>query len=138
MISFPNKRPPAVWAATLVAVLFGLATIKSGGSVLFIDGEFRQQAGNYVPFVVWFNFIAGFGYLIAGIGLWQGRRWSVWLAALIAVTTLVAFALLAVYIATGGSYELRTVIAMSLRSLVWIVIAVFAYKTLLKSATHTD
>lgn len=138
MTSLLTKRPPSVWAATIIAVVFGLASIKSGGSVLFIDGEFRQQVGNYVPFVVWFNFLAGFAYLIAGIGLWKGQRWSVWLAALIAVTTLVTFALLGVYIVSGGSYEQRTIIAMSFRSLLWIAIAVLAWKTLLKPTAETD
>jgi len=33
-----------------------------------------------------------------------------------------------VHAAGGGGYELRTVIAMSLRSAVWIVIAIIAYR----------
>lgn len=122
-----NKRPVSLWAVSIIAILFGLLTIKAGGSVLFVDGEARQQAGNYVPFVVWFNFIAGFAYLIAGLGLWKQQRWSVWLAILIAVATLMVFALFALHILNGGSYEQRTVIAMSVRSAVWIFIAAFAF-----------
>jgi len=118
-----TKRTASLWAVTIIAVLFGLVTIKSGGSVLFIDGEARQNAGNYVPFVLWFNFTAGFAYLIAGAGLWKQQRW---------VATLVVFTLLALHILNGGHYELRTVIAMSLRSLVWILIGVFASKTILR------
>jgi len=127
-----TKRTASLWAVTIIAVLFGLVTIKSGGSVLFIDGEARQNAGNYVPFVLWFNFTAGFAYLIAGAGLWKQQRWAAWLAMLIAVATLVVFTLLALHILNGGHYELRTVIAMSLRSLVWILIGVFASKTILR------
>ncbi|MCF6282661.1 MAG: hypothetical protein L3J28_10740 [Candidatus Polarisedimenticolaceae bacterium] len=133
MSSLSAKRSVSLWAATAVAVLFGLLTIKSGGTVLFIDGEFREQAGSYVPFVVWFNFIAGFAYLTAGIGLWLRQRWAAWLAPFIALATLTVFALFALHIFNDGSYEQRTVMAMSARSLVWISIALFAYRTVLKA-----
>ena len=53
--------------AALVAVLFGAATVASGGNVIFGSGA--AAAGSYVPFVVWFNFLAGFVYVAAGIGL---------------------------------------------------------------------
>jgi len=128
MMPMPVKRTPSVWFMTIVAILFGLVTIKSGGTVLFVDGEFRQQAGNYVPFVLWFNFIAGFAYVTAGVGLWKRQRWAAWLAISIAAATLVVFALFAMHIFGGGLYEQRTVIAMSARSLVWTVIGYFAYK----------
>ena len=59
-----NNRSIGIWLISAVAVVFGLLTIKSGGSVLFIDGVDRQAAGNYVPFVLWFNFIAGFFYAL--------------------------------------------------------------------------
>ncbi len=49
-------RSIGVWIMTVIAVVFGLLTIKSGGSVLFVDGIAREDAGNYVPFVLWFNF----------------------------------------------------------------------------------
>jgi len=52
--------------AAVVAVAFGLLTIKEGGTILFGDEAARAAAGNYVPFVLWFNFMAGFAYVIAG------------------------------------------------------------------------
>jgi len=33
-------------------------------------------AGNYVPFVLRFNFVAGFAYVIAGIGMLKQRQWA--------------------------------------------------------------
>ena len=39
----------------LIAVAFGLLTIREGGAVLFVDGAARAAAGSYVPFVLWFN-----------------------------------------------------------------------------------
>ena len=121
-------RSTIVWLISVVAIVFGLLTIKSGGAVLFIDGADRQAAGNYVPFVLWFNFLAGFAYIIAGAGLWLQKPWAVKLSFHIVVATLIVYATLGLYIFSGGLYEMRTIIAMSLRSVVWAFIAVLAYR----------
>lgn len=118
-----------IWAATIVAVVFGVLTIISGGSVLFNQAA-RQAAGNYVGFVVWFNFLAGFAYVVAGAGLWLLRRWSVWLSFMIAGATLIIFVVFGAHILSGGAYELRTVAALGLRSVVWLIISTIAYKNL--------
>ena len=125
------KRTTGVWMISTIAILFGLLTLKSGGMVLFVDGPDRVAAGNYVPFVLWFNFLAGFLYLLAGVGLWFQQRWAVWLAGAIFITTLVVFAFFGLHILDDGLYEYRTVIAMSLRSTVWGVIASYAYLRIL-------
>jgi uncharacterized membrane protein (DUF2068 family) len=80
--------------------------------------------------VLWFNFLAGFAYVVAGAGLWLQRRWAVWLAVAIALATAITFAAFGVHVASGGAYEQRTVIAMSMRTLVWAVIAVIAWRGL--------
>jgi hypothetical protein len=123
-----QQRGLWVWVIFLVAVGFGLLTIKEGGTILFGDDVARAAAGNYVPFVLWFNFLAGFAYVVAGAGLWLSQRWAVWLAITIAVATFLAFAALGVHIGTGGAYELRTVVAMSLRTLAWGTIAAVAWR----------
>ncbi len=112
-----------IWMISLIAIAFGVMTIKEGGSVLFVDGAARVAAGHYVPFVLWFNFIAGFAYVLAGVGIWLQKRWGVRLAIAIAVATLGVFVAFAVHAATDGAYEQRTVIAMTMRSTVWIAIA---------------
>ncbi|MFA7632315.1 MAG: hypothetical protein WCX90_01495 [Thiohalomonadaceae bacterium] len=116
------------WAISLVAIAFGLLTIKEGGLVLIGNEAARTAAGNYVPFVLWFNFLAGFAYVIAGIGLWMRQRWAVWLAISIALATALIFMSFGIHISTGGAFEKRTVIAMSMRTGVWIVIAIFAWR----------
>lgn len=114
-----------VWmkVAGLVAVAFGVLTIKEGGAVLLGVEAARAAAGHYVPFVLWFNFLAGFAYVIAGAGLWRRQRWAVWLAAAIAAATLFVFGAFGLHVASGGAWAQRTPIAMTARSLVWIVIA---------------
>lgn len=125
-----TRRGFTVWAISLLAVGFGLLTIKEGGAVLFGDEAARTAAGNYVPFVLWFNFLSGFAYVTAGIGLWLQQRWAARLAVAIAAAIILVFAAFGIYIYSGGAYELRTVIAMGLRTLVWVVIAVLAARTL--------
>jgi hypothetical protein len=115
----------ALRIAAAVAVLFGAATVASGGNVLFGSGA--QAAGSYVPFVVWFNFAAGFAYVATGAGLWLRRRWACWMALALAVATAAAFAGLAWHIGNGGAYETRTVVAMTLRLVVWTAIAALAF-----------
>lgn len=120
-----NSRVAAI-VAGVIAVIFGLATIASGGRALFGDEAARSAVGAAVPFVLWFNFGAGFAYVAAGIGLMLRLRWAVWLSALIAASTLAVFLAFAVHVWLGGAYEMRTVGAMTLRSIVWLAIAVVA------------
>ena len=132
MTAFKQQRGFWIWAISLVAVGFGLLTIKEGGTILFGDAAARAAAGNYVPFVLWFNFLAGFAYVIAGIGLWRQQRWAAWLAVAIAAATALTFAAFGVHVYSGGGYEPRTVIAMSLRTLVWVTIAAIAWHRLVR------
>lgn len=117
-ISAPRWAKPVAVAA----LVFGLLTLKSGGGVLFFEGP-RLAAGNYVPLVVWFNFVAGFAYIAAAIGLWRWQRWGARLAAAVAVLTLLVFAAFGLHVLTGGAFEMRTVGAMALRLGVWTAIA---------------
>jgi len=132
-----QARPAAAsrwWlpGAALLAVGFGLLTLWSGGNVLFGGEDARAAAGNYVPFVVVFNFAAGFAYVLAGIGLWWRQHWAAWLALAIAVATALVFAAFALHVYTGGAYQLRTVIAMSFRTALWAAIALLAWRQLLR------
>lgn len=125
-----HQRGFPILAISLVAIGFGLLTIKEGGTILFGGEAARAAAGNYVPFVLWFNFAAGFAYVVAGIGLWIQQRWAMWLAVAIAVATACTFAVFGVHVYSGGAFEQRTVIAMSLRTLVWVVVSVVAVRVL--------
>ncbi len=130
MSLFIQVRRFSIRAISVIAIGFGLLTLKEGGTVLFGGEAARAAAGHYVPYVLWFNFLAGFAYVAAGAGLWLRQRWAVWLAAAIALATAIMFAVLGVHIASGGAYEQRTVIAMSMRTLVWTVIAIIAWRAL--------
>lgn len=116
------QTPSSSWPLRIaagVAIFFGGLTVLSGGRALFGGADM----GDVVAFVLWFNFFAGVAYVVAGIGLWGGRRWAVALSAAIVAATGLVFAALALHILRGGAYEARTVGAMTLRTLVWAVIA---------------
>ena len=116
------------WLISLLAIGFGLLTLREGGAVLFVDGAARQAAGHYVPFVLWFNFLAGFAYVVAGIALWRRQRWAAGLALGIALATALVFAAFGIHVLTGGAYEMRTAAAMALRTTVWLAIAALAWR----------
>ena len=124
MINKPFKHPIVFRVFAVIAIVFGMLTLKSGGMVLFTDGAAHQAAGNYVP---WFNFMAGFAYIVAGVGLWQQQLWAGKLAALIAVATVAVFVAFGIHILNEGAYEVRTAVAMSVRSGLWVTIALLAF-----------
>ncbi len=132
MTSMKSDKSIGIWIVTVIAVVFGLLTIKSGGSVLFVDGIAREDASNYVPFVLWCNFLAGFAYLLAGAGLFMQKHWAAWISIFIVVATVVVFAFFGLHILNEGMYEVRTVAAMSLRTVVWALIAMFAYRKIIR------
>ncbi|MEX5726705.1 hypothetical protein Ga0609869_000058 [Rhodovulum iodosum] len=109
-----------------VATAFGLLTVVSGGATL-LGG---LEMGAVVLFVLWFNTLAGFAYVVAGLGLWQGRRWAWPLSLAIFAATLLVSTAFGLHVAQGGAFEMRTVFAMALRSAVWAGIALVARQAL--------
>lgn len=132
MTTIKQSRGWLISSLSIVAILFGLMTIKEGGAVLFGNEAALAAAGSYVPFVLWFNFLSGFAYIAAGVGLWLQQRWAVWLAIAIAAAIMIAFAAFGIHINTGGAYEQRTLVAMSMRTAVWFVIAGVTTQLLLR------
>lgn len=122
----PPPRIASVWVPRLtgsLAVAFGGATLVEGGHVLFGGPEARAEVGHVVPFVLAFNFAAGFVYVAAGVGAALQRGWSARLAEALAVATLLVFAAFGVHVWQGGAFEQRTVGAMVLRSGFWVALA---------------
>lgn len=110
--------------AASVALIFGALTILSGGSTLFAGLEM----GAVVPFVLWFNFCAGFAYVLAGLGLMFGWPWARWLAAGITLATLSVALGFVVHVFQGKPFEPRTVGALILRCGVWVWITLVAWR----------
>lgn len=114
--------------AAVVVTLFGLLTVSSGGRALFGGSEARAAVGDAVLFVLWFNFLAGFAYVAAGIGLMLQTNWAVKLSIAILIATILVMIAFGVHVLLGGAYEMRTVWAMSLRTVVWGVVVGLAIR----------
>lgn len=121
-----SSRPRWAFAVSLFAGVFGLVTIVAGGGVLFVDGAWRQMMGGYVGFVVGFNFLAGFAYVAAAVGLALWRRWAASLALGIAAATAAVALAFALHVWMGGVFEWRTVGALAFRALFWLGVALAA------------
>ncbi len=110
----------------VVAMVFGGLTIFSGGRALFGSAQAQAAVGNAVGFVLWFNFLAGFAYVLTGIGLLQRRPWAARAAFMLALATALVTAAFALHVLTGGAYEMRTVGALALRLGFWVLVAMVA------------
>lgn len=114
----------------VVAIVFGALTVFSGGRALFGGVEARTSVGNAVGFVLWFNFSAGFAYVLTGYGLLQGRRWAPRAASLLALATALVAVAFGLHVMGGRAYELRTVGALALRLVFWVAVAIVAQRAL--------
>ena len=128
-----SNRKTGLLIAAIVALVFGALTVFSGGKALFGGADARAAVGDAVPFVLWFNFLAGFAYVVAGIGLLLRHRPALWLSLGILVATGLVFLAFGVHVLQGGAHEMRTVGAMILRIAVWAAISVVAIRNLGKS-----
>ena len=90
-VTIETSRPRWALIAALIAATFGFVTIAVGGSTLVSVLENRDEAGNIVSFVLWFNFLAGFVYVTAAVGLFSWKSWAAPLSAAIAVATILVF-----------------------------------------------
>ena len=62
-------KPGSRWNLVVAALagVFGVATVAKGAQILFGSAIARVDAGHYVPFVLWFNFLAGFAHVAAAL-----------------------------------------------------------------------
>ena len=98
--------------------IFGLVALKAGGSVLLSEAA-QIAAGNYIPFIVWFNVLAAPFYLIIAVALWRKQECTHKLVTMLFLAHLVVDAFFIYHVQSGGLFEMRTVIAMSFRTILW-------------------
>lgn len=120
-----KMKPGIIKTAAIFSLIFGLATIFAGGSVIFDLFGMREKEGNYVLFVVWANFICGFLYIISSIGFFKRRKWTFGMLSLAFLILIATFLSLAIWILEGNIYETKTIMAMTFRTLItlalWLV-----------------
>jgi hypothetical protein len=124
-----NANRTVNWMA-VAAIVFGGVTVLTGGRALFGSLESRADFGNAVPFVLWFNFLVGFVYIVAGAGLLLCRRWAVYTSLFVAVSTILVFVAFGVHVIGGGAFERRTIGALTIRSLFWVAVTILSIRAM--------
>ena len=123
-----------IFRYVVIAVLtaFALLTLFLSSSVIFDWFGIRAKEGNYVPLVVWANFISSVLYLIAAYGLLKLKKWTV--RPLLASVFILIGALIGLYvhINAGGLYETKTVGALFFRTGLTLVFSFLAYLITIK------
>jgi hypothetical protein len=114
----------------IAAIVFGALTVLTGSRALFGSLESRADFGNAVPFVLWFNFLAGFVYIIAGAGLLLCRHWAVYTSLFVAVSTILVFVAFGVHVIGGGAFERRTIGALMIRSSFWTAVTIVSMRAM--------
>lgn len=101
--------------AGAAGIVFGLLTVASGARALFGGADM----GTVVPFVLWFNFCAGFAYIVGGFLLLTSHRRALPVALAILIATVGVFVAFGARVLSGDAYEMRTLGAMTLRTVFW-------------------
>ena len=122
-----NANRMVNWMA-IAAILFGVLTVFTGGRALFGGLESRADFGDVVPFVLRFNFLAGFIYIVTGVGLLLYKRWAVYASLFVAVSTILVFVAFCVHVIGGGTFERRTIGALTIRSFFWIAVTIVSIR----------
>lgn len=115
-----------------ILTAFALLTLFLSSSVIFDWFGIRAKEGNYVPMVVWANFISSVLYLIAAYGLLKLKKWTV--RPLLASVFILIGALIGLYvhINAGELYETKTVGALFFRTGLTLVFSFLAYLITIK------
>jgi len=103
---------------SLVATLFGLATIFAGTSVLLGSDP------GYIVFrpLLIYNTAMGIVYVAAGIIIWRNFKQGMYVAAVIFVLNLVVLAAIYFLYTEGNLIAVDSLRAMSLRTVVWLAL----------------
>lgn len=113
----------------VIFLIFGLLTVSSGGRTLFTDVG-MNSSGNIILAILWFNFIAGFFYILAGVFALRLQKTPLKnLSIFLAISNTALLLYLFKVIFEGTLYESRTLLAMSFRTLFWIGFAIYFQKS---------
>ena len=123
-----TQKPTWLKLLSLFTIVFGIMTVFAGGNALFTESG-RLAAGKIIPLVLWYNFIAGFFYVAAGVAMFKQKSAAIRIAMFLANSSFAVYFALLVHVFKGNDYEVRTLIAMTFRTVYWIAIATITFKT---------
>lgn len=101
-------------SATLL--IFGAVTVFMSSAVLFDFFGIRAREGNFVPYIVWTNWLCGFLYLATAYGIYREKKWTLYCLVTALVLLVTATTVLIIHIKNGGLYEMKTLGAIAFRT----------------------
>ncbi len=110
-------------------VLFTAITLFLSTSILLDLFGIREHQGNYVPLVIWSNFLCGWLYSLSLLGLFSHKKWSVVPLVVALFILMGAFTGLLIHILDGGPYEDKTITALFLRIILTLFFSLGTYVT---------
>ena len=117
---------------TFLLSLIGVVSVFMTLSVIFDLFGIRAREGNYVLFIVYANLVCGIIYLYAAISNWKNLANSFYSLVLASLILIVAFIAFGVYISNGGIHEVKTIKAMTFRTVFTLIMAALSYMMLRK------
>jgi hypothetical protein len=127
----PVRNSIALRTSAAIGLLFGVLSVVAGGRVL---SDIDRPDYVVLHWLVLYNVAAGFVGAVAGIGLWLLRSWAVDLARTLAGFHGAVLVVLIARFATGAPVAVDSLLAMLLRTLVWVSIAVVGRRGVVSSA----
>lgn len=118
--------------SAIILAAFALLTLFLSSSIIFDWFDIRAKEGNYVPFIVWTNFICGAIYMIAVYGFIKRAKWTFWVLITALILLIIALVALQFYINNGGVYEDKTIKAMLFRIVVTITFSFISFYNIKK------
>lgn len=116
----------------VILIAFGLLTLFLSSSVIFDLFGIREKEGNYVPFIVWANFISSILYLIAAITWIKKMKVTGTLLGISTAILALGFIGLMIHVNAGGLHETKTIGAMVFRTVLTLIFTIISYKSLKK------
>lgn len=113
-------------------LLFGGVTLFMSSSVLFDWFGIRAKEGNFVPLVVWANWVCGILYLIAAFGISRNQIWAKFPLMISLIILILAYIGLFIHINNGGLYETKTIGTMAFRTVITAILLFVTIKILKK------
>lgn len=112
--------------AAAVAVVFSLLTIVEGSQVLL--GITQHEYIVFTPLLI-YNILMGLAGFIAGIMIWLNRKKSFMITKLILAAHLIVLLIVGVIYFSSNVVAMHSVQAMSIRVIIWLIIALVSWKT---------
>ena len=99
-----------------LVLVIGLMSLFMTISIIFDLFDMRSREGNYVPLVVYANFICSVLYLLSAYYLFRKNEKATIILFVATIILVLSYLALIFHIREGLPYEIRTVVAMTVRT----------------------